>query len=160
MTRDSTGAAREDDSSRERRTGADRRRRPTPMLSRYTFRGRRRGPRRASDPQWNYYVDRPRKRDWAMALTLFVLSAFDAFFTLYLLGRGAYEVNPVMRTVLGYGHSVFLGVKYSLTLLAVLVLLLHANFYLWRPLLSVRRMAGILLVFYLCVVIYQVTLIL
>ena len=39
------------------RLGVDRRRRPTPALSRYTFRGgRRRGPRRAADPQ-SIYVD-------------------------------------------------------------------------------------------------------
>jgi hypothetical protein len=140
----------------ERRSGRDRRSRPTPMLSRYTFRGRRRGPRRADDPQWNYYVDRPDRQAWAMAVALFVLSACDALFTLFLLDRGAHEMNPFMRHILSYGHGPFLFVKYGLTFFGALMLLLHANYYLYRPWLSVRRIAGVLLFFYLWLVVYEV----
>ena len=94
-----------------------------------------------------------------MAISLFVLSAFDAFFTLYLLGRGAYELNPFMRQVLCLGHGPFLFVKYGLSLFGVFVLLLHANFYLWWPWLTVRRIAGALVFVYLWLVVYELMLI-
>ncbi len=129
------------------------------MLSRYTFRGRRKGPRRASDPHWNYYVDRPGPWAWGTAIALFLLSAFDAFFTMCLLGRGAYEMNPFMRRILCYGHGPFLLVKYGLTLFGVFVLLLHTNFYLWWRWLTVKRIVGVLLFMYLWLVVYELMLI-
>ena len=143
----------------ERRNYPDRRRRPTPMLSRYTFRGRRRRTRRATDPQWNYYVDRPGARAWAAAIVLFLLSCFDAFFTLYLLDRGGYELNPFMRAVLGYGRTHFMVVKYALTGFGVLVLLIHKNFYLWWKWLTVKRIVLLFVAMYAVLVAYELVLI-
>jgi len=63
----------------KRAVAADRRRKPTPLLSEHTFRGQRRGPRRDKDPRINYYVDRP-----------------DAIAPEWMIG---FNVSPVVKNV-------------------------------------------------------------
>lgn len=59
-------------------------------------------------------------------LTVMLLSCLDAIFTIYLLNLGAAEINPVMAFFLSFGPAVFMLVKYVLTFLCVLVILLGA----------------------------------
>lgn len=68
--------------------------RPTPMVSRYLFRGRRRSGRRASE-QNGQYVDRPQRRVLATCLVVLLLSIGDAYVTLRMLSAGASEANPL-----------------------------------------------------------------
>jgi len=107
---------------------SDRRRRPTPMISRYTFRGRRRVVRRDSDRRRNIYVDR---FGWPLILLLGVilfLGTADAFLTLYHVQvNDAREMNPVMDFFLGKSPHVFFHVKFGLTALCLLVLCFHKN---------------------------------
>lgn len=129
----------------ERRRGSDRRRRPTPIFSRYTLVGRRGGSRRADDPQEAYYVDRIGKRAWLFVWVLVVLSFVDGAFTIYFLEhhKGFQEANPFMRIALFLGNEFFIFVKYILTILGALVVCLHRKFR------FVRWIAFSLLVFYL-----------
>ena len=53
----------------------------------------------------------------------------DAFLTLYLIDRGAREINPIMAYFLKFGPFTFMSVKYFLTCYAVIVLLIFNNVY-------------------------------
>jgi hypothetical protein len=115
----------------QRQGGDERRQRPTPMMSRWIFRGRRRSGRRDGERE-KVYVDRPGA--WVIAAFSIVvaLSIMDAGFTLYLLKRGATEANPVMRAALHLGDHAFILIKTSMTILAAGFLMLHKNWPLGR----------------------------
>lgn len=105
----------------------DRRKRPTPFLSRYTFVGRRRKSRRG-DETYNYYVDRLGSNVWGAISVIIILSISDSLFTLYFLSRGFREVNPLMDVAILIGKPVFIISKYIFTIIGILVLGLHKNF--------------------------------
>lgn len=116
---------------RDARGVADRRRRPTPMVSRFLFTGRRRGGRRAGE-QDRIYVDRPGAWVITACVILIALSVADAYVTLLILSGGGVEVNPIMRAVLMLGHRPFVIVKIGLTVLGAAVLCLHKTWPLGR----------------------------
>jgi Domain of unknown function (DUF5658) len=94
----------------ERRT-TDRRRRPTPMFSRYTwFGGRRQHVRRLEDDQ-EVFVDRYGSGLLLAVLGVVLLNLADAFFTLLFLAHGGQEMNPIVDQVLAYGPHVFILFK-------------------------------------------------
>jgi hypothetical protein len=111
--------------------GPDRRKRPTPMLSRWTFVGRRRGGRRDGEMDF-VYVDRP--GTWMLLAFLAVvgLSLLDAWYTLDHLQRGATEANPVMRAALDLSDQAFVLIKTVITVLGAGFLCLHKNWPLGR----------------------------
>ena len=111
--------------------GPDRRKRPTPMLSRFLFVGRRRGGRRGDEKDY-VYVDKPGGWIVAAFVALLVLSLLDAWFTLELLKRGATEANPVMRLALDLGDRAFVLIKTVMTIVAAGFLCLHKNWPLGR----------------------------
>jgi hypothetical protein len=132
-----------------RRGPADRRQRPTRMLSRYTVVGRRRGHRRASDPQSSYYIDwigGPYL--WALVAVL-ALIVIDTVSTLHIISRGGGEANPIMRWMLDLSPLWFALVKIGTALLAFLLLAVHRYF----PV--ARVLTGLLLTAYGCLVIYH-----
>ena len=59
----------------------------------------------------------------AISLVLF-LSLLDALLTLTLIAQGATELNPVMHYFLGHGPQIFLLVKYGLTALSVMIIVI------------------------------------
>src|SRR5262245_61878623 len=111
----------------ERRSKGDRRRRPTPWMSRYWLTGRRRGARRASEAV-GQYVDRYRWSEWALVLGILALCIADYWLTLEIVKAGGSEANPLMEMLLAKGHGVFGLVKIGVTLLGVLFLLIHIRF--------------------------------
>ena len=112
-------------SDNDKRT--DRRQRPTPLVSKYTFRGRRKTARRGEE-KYNYYVDRLGFRTWLAIGIVIFLSVTDSLFTLYFLNRGFQEANPVMDLAILLGTPVFIVAKYLLTIFGILILALHKNF--------------------------------
>ncbi|MHC4339544.1 MAG: DUF5658 family protein [Planctomycetota bacterium] len=111
-----------------RRTRQDRRVRPTPVLSRYWFVGRRRGGRRAGESD-NIYVDRYTGLELFLILGILVLSLLDMVFTLIHLEAGGTEANPLMAWTLAWGgNPAFTSVKLVSTLLGLFVLLIHVRF--------------------------------
>jgi hypothetical protein len=108
------------------RRRTERRTRVLRALVHGSFQPRRRAPRRAGEralgaidwhhPQW-----------LATAMLIVVLCAADAFLTVMLLGRGAYEINPVMRVLLGGSGLAFAVVKIGLTACGVVLLTLLAR---------------------------------
>jgi len=119
----------------ERRRGPDRRRRPTPIFSRYTIFGRRQAFRRQEEGG-NAYVDRYSPRMMAALVTIMVLCVLDALFTLLYLQRGGSELNPIMAAAIRMGVGPFLAIKNGLTILGVLFLCLHKNFRHVKPVIA------------------------
>ncbi len=112
-----------------RRNRQERRREPTPVVSKHTFKGERRSHRRQGDKGRGYYVDRPQKEMVLLIGAIGVLCALDAVLTLYHLGRGAVEINPVVNYYLTLGSGYFFLFKALITIPALIILLLHQNFY-------------------------------
>ena len=115
---------------RDTQGGSDRRRRPTPMVSRYTFvGGRRRTARREEDRKRHVFVDLYSTRLMVAVVALATLSIVDAFFTLALVKEQVVvEANPIMAYYLSLGDSSFLAVKILITILSITVFCLCKNF--------------------------------
>jgi len=137
--------------NRPRRIFRDRRRHPTPILSRYTFRGRRRGARR-SEETVGQYVDRVSPAiAWPLFL-VFVFHCIDAVLTLAHIQRGGTELNPFMAMLIDTAPAAFISVKLGLSTLGLLFLGLHQNF----P--FVRKGVALLFAIFLGVVLYHAVL--
>ena len=112
--------------------GPDRRRGPTPRLSRYAlWGGRRRGPRRQEEREGSF-VDRYGLRLVFVVLWIALMNVGDSFFTLVHLQAGGVELNPVAKVLLTTGRWNFVFVKSILIGLALIVLAVHKNFHLAR----------------------------
>ena len=112
--------------------GSDRRQRPTPRLSRWSFgRGRRRAPRRDGEREGSF-VDRYSRRLWLLILWVAVMNMADSFFTIVHLQNGGIELNPVAAALLESGRTGFVVWKSTLIAVPLLVLCVHKNFALAR----------------------------
>ncbi|MFT7516852.1 MAG: hypothetical protein ACI84O_000637 [Myxococcota bacterium] len=89
-------------------TGPDRRQRPTPFLSRYSFLG---GKRRNGGDNGSSYYDHYPLWTWIVLTSFLMLNLLDAHFTLIYLQRGGEEANPVAVGLLASGMWSFIGVK-------------------------------------------------
>ena len=131
----------------KRRRIPDRRSRPTPPLSRYSLKGRRKNVRRDEDKRRHIYVDQYSLRFFILLLAILLLGIADAFLTLYHVhANNAEELNPIMNYFLGISPKIFFNVKYVLTALCLTVLCLHKNL----PI--VKYLLGLVLVIYFLIV--------
>lgn len=112
----------------EVRIGVDRRKRPTPFLSRYTLVGRRKANRRAEDGLTNYYADRLQPRTWLFFWIIAGLSLLDMIFSIHYLSRGYVEANPLLRLSLFFGAKSFIFIKLLLTALGLFIICMHQYF--------------------------------
>ncbi len=136
-----------------RNGGGDRRSKATPLVSKFTFRGERRYHRRQGDlHRKNCYVDRPQKEMVLIIAAISALCLLDALLTLYHLANGAVEVNPVMNYYLSMGSGYFFLAKMFITIPALILLLLHQNFY------YIKRIVTCIAGLYSAVVIYHLVL--
>jgi hypothetical protein len=138
----------DDRTALERRAGADRRRRPTPLLCRYTFRGRRRSARRDYEATGVYFDRLAPGIAWAI-LSIFVFQCLDTWFTLAHLGRGGEELNPIMAYLIEQTPALFVSVKLGFSTVGLLFLALHQSF----P--YVRKGIATLYVTFLAIVVYH-----
>lgn len=116
--------------SAERR-GPDRRKSTLRALIHGSLYPRRKGARRDGEhglatvdwhhPQW-----------LAVALLTLLMCVGDAFLTLFLLQRGAYEANPFMAPLVDGSPLVFTAIKFGLTAGGLIVLILLARARLFR----------------------------
>jgi len=113
-----------------RRITGERRRRPTPIVSRHTFfGGRRRAIRRNEDKRRHFFVDHYNLQLFITLLALFILSVLDASLTLELVRSNiAAEANPVMALYLEHGSITFLLEKFLFTSVAVLIFCVFNHF--------------------------------
>lgn len=137
-----------------RRVEKDRRKQPTPTVSRYIFFGRRKTIRRKAEQWRGGYVDR-----YSSVLLLFLISVvglniLDAFFTLMLLDLKGWEVNPVVRSVIDLYGTEFWIWKFFIVSVSLTLLCLHSRFRL------VKEVIIGISCLYLVVVAYQIFLLL
>jgi len=90
--------------------------------------------------------------------SVLVLSLADGMLTMSLLEKGAWEANPVMRFALSISREFFLILKYFLTAGGVLFLLHFGDIKVFRKRISLEEIAGLFIVFYEGLVIYEITL--
>ena len=138
----------------DKRTIEDRRKQPTPALSRYTFFGRRRMIRRKSDYQGGSYVDHYGSSLFFFLIAIVGLNVLDAFLTLLILDLKGWEANPVVRSVIGLYGTKFWVWKFSIVSISLAILCLHSRFKL------VREIVIVIGCLYVMVVAYQIYLIL
>ena len=115
-------------SRRERRLGAERRRRIWWSLLYGSIRPRRRLPaRRVGDSRFQA-MDWHGAHLWAASIVILILSLADAFLTLTLLSGGAVEVNPIMAMLLGGNGVAFAAFKMAMTGIGVTLLVFLARY--------------------------------
>jgi hypothetical protein len=129
----------------ERRSGEDRRAGACRFFSRHWLAGKRGEPRRREDRERSYRVDRHHPRVLVPIALILLLSLLDAALTLYLIGHGAAEINPLLNYFLNRGHLPFLVVKYALTASAIIIVVHNAKVFLFRS----RFRTQILLAFFI-----------
>jgi hypothetical protein len=138
----------------DRRLEKDRRKRPTPGLSRYTFFGRRKMMRRKADWQKGGYVDRYSSILFFFLISIVGLNVLDAFLTLLILDLKGWEANPVVNSAITlYGIKFWIW-KFFIVSVSLVLLCLHSRFRLVKELIVA---AGCL---YIMVVAYQIFLLL
>lgn len=114
-------------SNLERRSGQDRRKKHIPFFEFSLVGGKREKLRRTEDSRRISVFDYYRPTLTITILIVLSLSLLDAALTLMLLEKGAVELNPVMQYYITLGPGIFVMIKYSLTALALLIILvLHA----------------------------------
>jgi hypothetical protein len=136
--------------SKPDRRVSDRRRRATPMLSWYTFRGGRRiGDRRGGGD--GQYVDRYSAGLAVSLVAIGLLCALDAVFTLLYIQKDGQEANPIMKALIdSAGPTTFVVLKCVVTNVGLAVLCVHKNFRLVKP------MIGTLLFVYSALFMYHI----
>ena len=120
------------------RSGYDRRQNRPPAFSKYWLHGRRKTIRREEDRSRRIHLDAHSPKLFTAIILTIVLTIMDATFTLYLIGEGATEVNPIMAFYLNVSPHIFFLVKYLLTASSVVVLLLLKKKYLFNTTCKVR----------------------
>ncbi len=113
----------------DNREPSDRRKRPTPIMSRYTVvGGKRQTIRRDEDKKKHLFVDLYSTRLLVVVILLLGLSCLDAFLTLELIDKGkVVEANPIMAYFLEYGILPFTVIKFTITASALMVLCVFKN---------------------------------
>lgn len=114
---------------------------------------RRVGNRRPGDDQ-HFIVDWHDSGLFMVAMAIICMSCMDALFTLNLLSLGAEEVNYVMKALIDSDVSNFLSVKFAATSGGVLFLVACSRFKL-AGILRVRRVLEILCAVYVCLIIWE-----
>ena len=131
----------------EKRSLRDRRRKPTPLFSRYTFWGRRKILRREEDQAKGGYVDRYSPGLLFFLVLILGLNVLDSSFTLIILECGGWEVNPIARSAIEvYGEQFWIW-KFMLVSVNLIFLCLHSGFrYVRRIILWIALLfAGVIL---------------
>lgn len=104
---------------------------------------------------WKYpYVDWYEPRYMILAVAIVFLAIADSFFSLALWGRGLIELSAVMAHLVDQSVRLFVGVKITVTCLALTLLVLYKNFSFYKVL-RVGHILYLLLFAYALIVINQ-----
>ena len=132
----------------DRRILKDRRRHPTPALSRYALEGERRSLRRKEDRKTGGYVDRYSPTLFICLLSIVGLNILDGFQTMMLLDLGGWEVNPIVHSAMQlYGDNFWIW-KFFIASASVVFLCLHSKFRKAKPIIAFLAILYIVIVFY------------
>jgi hypothetical protein len=136
----------------DRRSGVDRRARPTPPWGRLIGLKRRKRGRREGEEK-NSFVDAYHRRDAALIASILVLNILDALMTLIHIRRGGQEANPLMKSLLSDGdYGAFLFQKCAVVGSLLIILVVHKNFVI------ARRAMWAILVGYIMLFVFHIAL--
>jgi hypothetical protein len=122
----------EQENKREQQArGNDRRKHSLMNIHGALFKSRRRGARREGE-HINSYVDWYGHWTLIATFTIILLCCTDAFLTIVLLSNGAVEMNVLMDWLIQRDIRSFAVVKISVTSLALIVLVMHLNFRVYK----------------------------
>lgn len=117
------------------------------------MRGRRKKARRNEEAD-NYYVDRYELRYLFLIISILILCFLDAFITVILLQLGAEELNPFMLIFIKKDVVLSMVVKYVITALSLICILMHKNFRIFRNF-RVRSLIYFVLTLYVVLVLFE-----
>jgi len=115
---------------KDRRSGIDRRKTTRPSIRFLCRSGKREAVRRREERKIIFLADRYSQSLFTTILLILFFSVLDALLTLFLIDHNATELNPIMAYYLDVGPYAFFSVKYLLTSVAVIFLLLCQNVFL------------------------------
>jgi len=120
---------------------------------------RRRGMRRTEDHTISHYVDIYDHVTVWTAIAIIILSSADSLLTLMLIQQGrAYEANPVMDPLIQSDTGLFVAGKAALTVLCLLFLIVHKNFWIFNNRLRTRTILCATFVGYTALINYELVL--
>ena len=120
------------------------------------FVSRRRNSRREED-LYNSYIDW--YGPWPLIATVLItmMCCLDAFFTLILISNGAVEMNIFMDWLIQRDIQTFAVVKMAVTSVALVVLVMHFNFRIYRVI-AVRYLMYALVPVYMALIAHEINL--
>lgn len=130
-----------------RASGSDRRQNTFQTVIHSSYRKRRVGPRRDSEFSVPHYVDIHKPFEFYAVVAAIVLSVLDCFFTLTLLQHGSEELNPFMDYFIQQDATLFFIVKFLLTAVGLLFLILHKTFKLFNIVSGFQLLVGCLILY-------------
>ena len=143
----------------ERRSGQDRRKKRFNLFRRPFSSRRRRSLRRQEDLRGFYLLDYYSPKIFYVVTLILMLSVVDALLTLWLIGSGAEELNPVMAYFLGIGPSVFMMVKYLITSTSVVIVVVLNYTFIQRIRLQLGDLLNYFAGCFIAVVVWELVLI-
>ncbi len=143
----------------DRRYGNDRRKNRVPLLSIGSLLGRRQLPRRQEDREGSCCFDVYCSKTLLAIVLILFLSISDCLLTLYLVGHGAVELNPIMGYFLNQGPFIFFGAKYLLTCFCTILVLINSRSFLFGTKIRAKKLLGAFVIPFALVVDWQLYLI-
>ncbi len=143
----------------EYRRGKDRRTNHKGRLKYFLFNGRRERIRREEDSRQVFFFDRYHPKLFAAITAILMLSIFDALLTLILIDKGSTELNPVMAYFLQHGLLPFIVVKYLLTSIGVVILLIFKNVFLTKVKIYTHSLFPAVIIVFVAVIVWELFLI-
>ena len=115
--------------------------------------------RRREERNTIFWADRYSQTLFGAVLLILFFSVLDGLLTLFLIDHGATELNPVMAYYLDVGPYAFFSVKYLLTSVAVVILLLCQNAFLRTIRIHTRSLFYVIVAAFMSVVAWELYLI-
>jgi hypothetical protein len=148
------------DGTVDRRSGRDRRQRNFPSFKDMFVYRRRRRPRRKEDRRKFVLLDHYGTSIGVAFTAVLLLSVVDAFLTLFLLGHGAVEMNPVMAYFIEINEYAFIWVKYGLTVVSVVIVLVLNYAFMRKFRFHVRHLLNYFALIFALIVVWEIYLVL
>jgi len=111
---------------------------------------------RRDDDQLNSYTDWYGHWPFAATVIIILLCFADAFLTIVLLSKGAVELNGLMDWLIQKDTHIFTVVKMSMTGAALIVLVMHINFRIYKYV-AVRYLIYALVPLYSLLIFHELT---
>ena len=105
----------------------------------------------------NTYIDWYEPWPLVASVVIILLSSLDAFLTIILLNHGAVELNMLMDWLIKTDIRTFTAIKLAVTGLALVVLVLHFHFQVYRVL-PVRYLMYALMPLYALLIAHELSL--